>query len=625
MLIHLGKKLISKNILLLLAAGLLMLVIWRAGSASGENLLSNADFEADVAAWNVINLGGGQITSTAAANPDNKTLTFSIPDSDQGSAVGIAQSLSAAPLERYRFEVAYRLEPGGRQQPANLLWRLSQYDQSGALLKQDEILDSALPHSGANEWMPSSHKLLTEPSTSRIEVGLGIFGNVATTVEIDRAAFYLSPPPLRAINFDRVTLIALTLFVAILIFMVGRAVWPIKRKIALNGGLILASLLVTLLLLEIAVRFIPIRFLGPQWPAGYHVTLDAEPGYRLAKNYPATVMSNEHGDQTQILSNSLGLRDVEIPASDDQEIILIIGDSMTFGAVGDIVDSWPRRLDDHVDRITSGLDTYHFVNAGVSGYNTFQEVALLKTLINEMKQQGIKPQAVLLSFFSEIWGRNVYGVSGRFTVLNDVVLYSPLREALVNFPAWLVARSDVDDLKLLRLDKIQKWHRELLSKSKLYFMLSLLLATSFDEDFDRRPDNVAPDRVNLEVLKEFKETAEANGIEPVVAFMPAYYLFENKQRHEEFVAQLSAVCLELGLPLLNPYQNMQALGINADNAKTKLTLVYDSHYSVSGNSLYAEALAPLVVDYLSQEISEPVSSVSHYPTPDKSGSKNGQD
>ena len=49
---------------------------------------------------------------------------------------------------------------------------------------------------------------------------------------------------------------------------------------------------------------------------------------------------------------------------------------------------------------------------------------------------------------------------------------------------------------------------------------------------------------------------------------------------------------------INPYDNMQQLGITGDNAKEKLTLVYNRHYSAAGNLLYAKALAPLVADYL---------------------------
>ena len=62
------------------------------------------------------------------------------------------------------------------------------------------------------------------------------------------------------------------------------------------------------------------------------------------------------------------------------------------------------------------------------------------------------------------------------------------------------------------------------------------------------------------------------------------------------------MCQNLGITFLNPYENMEKLGINGQNSKQKLTLVYNRHYNYTGNLLYAQALAPLLADYLARQI-----------------------
>jgi hypothetical protein len=402
-------------------------------------------------------------------------------------------------------------------------------------------------------------------------------------------------------------LAATWLLVGLLGYALARPLWPIRRQLLIQSGLAAASLLLTLCLVETVTRFIPFRLLGPSWPRGYYVPLLDGQGYRVARNYPPTVMTNEQGDRTLVVSNSLGVRDVELrPGAAAQTIILVLGDSMAFGVTGDVDGSWPRLLDNRLAWLKPGADIYHVVNAGLAGYNTFQEARLFEELVEEMERRGLKPQIALMSFFTDSWGRNLYGPEGRFTMMQDVVMNSSLKRLLLVLPEYLLARSQLDDLKLLDPTGLNRWHQALLAKSRLYFISCLLLTRRFDIDWDARPE-VDPIAINTEALKSFEAVARAHGIRPLVAYLPGHYEFEAGQEAET-QAEVAAVCQSLDLPFINPYDSMRQLGVNKDNARETLTLVHDSHYSVAGNRLYAQALAPLLLDYLSRlQLAAPVS------------------
>ena len=593
----------------LLVLGLAAVVIWRIQeSAAGPNLLSNPGFEdRTLAGWQIANAAGGQASaSTVADQPDQTVAELTIPDAAEGSWVGLGQQLGIVPLERYRLTVRYRLVQG--QSPATLVWRVSQFDHAGQSIKHEEVSIPTIPPGEPDNreaslgWNSFTHTFVTNERAARVEVGLGLLGHQATTVETDELALAVFPTWLGRVNRDPVALAAALLLLVLAGYGLGRLIWPVRRKVAVNVALAVASLGVTLIVVEIGARFIPVSLISPNWPPAYHIPYLDGKSYRLAKNYPATFVTDEAGDRHLAVSNSLGVRDVELePLADNQEIVLVLGDSMTFGwAIDDLAKSWPRRLDGEVAKLVNGPERYHFVNAGVSGYNTFQEVMLMNTLIQDMARVGLKPKVAVISFFSRIWERNFYGPEGRFTILNGVIMYGSVKEALLHLASRLIEQGQLDDLKLISSSRIDAVHQFLLYRSRLYFVLSLLLVNRLDENWDAYPPNTDPVAVNYEVLRSFKELAQANNIQPALAYLPADNLFtpDKTTENQELVSQLTAICQELNIPFINPYNNMEQLGITGDNAKETLTLVYNRHYSAAGNLLYARALAPLIADYL---------------------------
>jgi hypothetical protein len=501
--------------------------------------------------------------------------------------------VEVAPLERYHFSATYRLAQTTESSP-QLIWRVTQFDANGQPLKTDEGAASPSVQAQAQTGTVA-HIFVTDERTAKVEVGLGLFGRQATEVTVEGMALRLAPtwPALSA--------------VLVLVGLGGYLAWPHRRRVLINAGLALTSLLLTLLAVELLARLIPFnQLVSPNWPSGYHIPYRNGQSYRLAKNFPRTVVTDDQGDRHLVMSNSLGVRDVEAPP--DKDLILVLGDSMTFGwAISDLNDTWPRRLNEELPA------NYHVINAGVSGYNTFQEVLLFETLLEDM---GRKPRVVLLSFFSGIWERNYSGPAGRFAVMNDVMMYVLARERLLHLASSLVEQGPVDDLKRIGASHLDAAHQLLLKHSRLYFTLSLLLLLRLEEQWEvpLPADPVAPNR---DALWAFKTAAEAHGVLPVVAYLPADNLFTPTKWEKQtvLVAQLTKLCDELELPFLNPYANMQALGITGDNATARLTLVYNRHYSPAGNALYAKALGPLLADYLEQNLIKEVGYLTNEPDP----------
>lgn len=595
--------------LFLLAGGLIAVMAWRVyGAGDRPNLLANPGFDSALAGWQVASAGQARAEPRPARDDaGNTVLELAIPAEGPGSWVGLGQRLAVVPLQRYRLLADFRLPGADVQPPATLVWRVSQFDPAGQLVAFDEVSTSTLspdlPGGQTGQgWRSFSHTFVSVEQAATLEVGLGLLGDRVTTVEVDNLDMVVRPTWTGTFRDDLLARAAGVLLLVVAGYAVGRLGRPARRRLAANAGLVVVSLAVTLLAVEIAARFIPVNLISPNWPPGYHIPYLAGKSYRLAENFPATFVTDEAGDRHLVMSNSLGVRDVPVTPETGQDIVLVLGDSMTFGwAISDVQDTWPRRLDEAVDQALGGPSRYHFVNAGVSGYNTFQEVMLLETLLKEMEQAGLKPQVALISFFSRIWERNLYGPEGRFTVFNGVIMYNVVKQALLHLPSRLIQQGRLDELKVIAGSRLDAGHSFLITRSRLYFLLSLMLVNRLDEDWDRLPDE-DPVAINTAAFQAFKEVAEANGVQPVVAYLPADNLFSpyKEAENQALVDQLAAICRELDIVFIDPVANMRRLGITGDNAKEKLTLVYNRHYSAQGNDIYARALAPLFAAYLEQ-------------------------
>ncbi len=345
---------------------------------------------------------------------------------------------------------------------------------------------------------------------------------------------------------------------------------------------VIVSTLLSLVLVELILRAFPVDLLQYHWPTGYYVS-DPRAGYRMARSFPPTLNSGPGGTENLCFTNSLGLRDIEIPRDPAPEgLVVVLGDSMTYGwgAMG-AADTWPRLLQQQIERDHPEDARYHLANAGVSGYNTFQQVALLEQLLGELE-----PVAAVLSFYSRTWERNLHGRLGGYGVIHDTIMSVDLMNKLAHLPRHILGTEIFDGA-----------YQALLNTSRLVFLISIEVATRSDV-----PGLVTPYReakeLNYQALKYFRDASISHGIYPIVAFLPDASLFGDEPMSTKRTSQLHELCEDPGLAFIDPRANMRREGITAQNARYKLTHIHDSHYSPAGNALYAKALAPLLVEQL---------------------------
>lgn len=143
----------------------------------------------------------------------------------------------------------------------------------------------------------------------------------------------------------------------------------------LNLALGLASLVLALGLAEIAVRVLGV---GPEFQIVfreiYEPSEDPELEYELRPGAP--------DGEDRISTEGLRDREFERSAPPGTFRIAAIGDSVTFGHGGIRSDAYPKRLEDLLrDHAGPGAPSYEVLNFGVTGYNTTQVVARLRSAL----------------------------------------------------------------------------------------------------------------------------------------------------------------------------------------------------------------------------------------------------
>ncbi|MCH8333175.1 SGNH/GDSL hydrolase family protein [Candidatus Sumerlaeota bacterium] len=319
------------------------------------------------------------------------------------------------------------------------------------------------------------------------------------------------------------------------------------------------------------------------WPKGYYV---ASPncGYHQSKNFPETWMTLWDGTSRNLAySNSLGMRDVEPPPrSEGQLRILCIGDSMTEGVgITDTSQPWPRQLQPLLVSSTRepAPDSVVVMHGGVVGFNTLQETAHALELA-----ASAEPDVWLMAYFGGqwgMWGRNVYGTAGQYP-LKWGAMYN------ADFLASLLRDRSAFGLRLMDFSVLWRW---------------IVFKTT---DFDLGGPPIAhrpysdPATATREALLQFKEAAEKSAAKPIVAYLPSLreLTFQRDGRPQRINIKVREICLELGLPFLDPMAMLlEELDHGGKNvtAKEKWGVSdVDSHYNSDANAFYARSLAELL-------------------------------
>lgn len=218
-------QILSRKLYLLIASIIIFVALRILLVAYAPNTLTNFDFSAGISGWTVAANGNGQaVPASAGEGP----LSLQIPDSPEGSWVGVAQKLPAAANRQYRATVAYRLASGGYNSSTVLL-RVSEFDKDGNLVNSEEVTNptplTPSQSGGSTTWNTVAHTFTSHPQANSLEIAVGLLGQQAATVEIDRLTLKAFPPQLvtSALNL-LIALLAVLLIAAVgYKFFAGRA------------------------------------------------------------------------------------------------------------------------------------------------------------------------------------------------------------------------------------------------------------------------------------------------------------------------------------------------------------------------------------------------------------------
>lgn len=161
------------------------------------------------------------------------------------------------------------------------------------------------------------------------------------------------------------------------------------KDLGIRVGMICASLLFTLILLEVGFRLFYPQFGGCEFGER-----DPELGARLTSGYSGVCIGWGHDIVTLVEINPQGFRNqlIQIPKPTNVYRILMLGDSTTFGLGVNESETIPAVLDSELKN-NSPLQRYEVINAGVPGYGTAQEWLLYKRWVHDLD-----PDLVILMF-----------------------------------------------------------------------------------------------------------------------------------------------------------------------------------------------------------------------------------
>jgi len=159
------------------------------------------------------------------------------------------------------------------------------------------------------------------------------------------------------------------------------------KKFLINLGLILTSLVMALVLLEIALRFTPYRhLLLRDRHIRYYYRADAVKGFDIRPNVGKIRTSvDNHSVEYDIWSNELGCFDQ--PYRGEKDVILLMGDSFSH-SYAPFEDKWGTQIEKILN--------YRVLKCGVNGYGTRQELLKAQEIIAKIHRS---PRLIIVGYF----------------------------------------------------------------------------------------------------------------------------------------------------------------------------------------------------------------------------------
>jgi lysophospholipase L1-like esterase len=353
------------------------------------------------------------------------------------------------------------------------------------------------------------------------------------------------------------------------------------------------SICVTLIMGEMGVRLLVPEYLTSPHPQGMYIS-DQVRGYALAPDFHASLKSPEF--QTSISTNSQGLRERELgPKAPGTFRVLVLGDSFVFGQGVDAELAFPRLLESELAKYRPDIKT-QVINAGVPGYGTDQEFALLQEL-----GWSYSPDLVIVNMFAgNDVNDNLIGGKERRSVRNGFLYdeYQARQKAskyriVGPLTSWLAVYSRLYVFMRTPLDVIQ-WSRG----TRLPVPQEHLEAIQIPLSQEFRDGLVLTESI----LKQMTDQASQHGAHLMIVVVPSAVQVDDTLWNETIsVYRLSAANYdraqpgklfvqfgqEVGLPVFDLMPDF----VNVDSAYFK----NDIHWNTKGHMIAARAISRFLV------------------------------
>lgn len=224
-------------------------------------------------------------------------------------------------------------------------------------------------------------------------------------------------------------------------------------------------------------------------------------------HYRGHIVDHELGYEFSVALNEVGFRTGPFaPKADDEIRVVVIGDSTTFGMGVEEPDSYPKLLEDDLNRHPPPGKTYRVINLGLGGYGPLEYYLVAKTYV-----PTLEPDVVIttLSTSTDYWD----------------VLLSTVRLGARGLPVSVKrAGAYVDEHHRLRSNAVEAWvyRSPGLRNSHLAIFLAPKIArvAAFAQRGMRRSTLPVPiDRL----IRGVDEIADSVGAKTVWAVLPASY------------------------------------------------------------------------------------------------------
>ncbi len=301
----------------------------------------------------------------------------------------------------------------------------------------------------------------------------------------------------------------------------------------------------------------------------YVATDDPSPAYRLRPGIVSTVAG------IPVRVNALGLRGPEVPAVPEAGVrrVLALGDSATFGDGLSEDDVFPPQLEREL-RARTG-ERWEVLNAGVTGYNTADELGLLRT-----RGLALKPESVVVCFnlndFDYAPVINSLGIltrdrnarAGTWSPANVSEFYLVLRWLAIMRGNAFATRPSSDAASTAPAPRFGDFDRAVSTIRKRYY------AQPSDDRWQTMVDS----------LRGLAQVTRENGLRLVIAIIPDGDQLEAPEPAPLPQQKLLALCVEAALDCIDLYPAFVAAG----GVGLHLDIM---HPNAAGHRVVARALA----------------------------------